>query len=130
MVEALQVPCSGAPGFIESLMVGVEADEIGGGVVGTGLQPQQGGHLTAINSSLHEYFTLVSFIPVTEVSSLGVHTDHKHGRLHDRIVLFNKFPKADEGVSFNVAQPSHSVSECCKAAVWVETGEGETPQHY
>ena len=107
MVEALQVPCSGAPGFIESLVVGVEADEIGGGVGGTGLQPQQGGHLTAINSSLHEYFPLVSFIPVTEVSSLVVNTEHKHWGLHDRIILFFKFSQADEGVSFNVAQTSH-----------------------
>ena len=107
MVEALQVPCSGAPGFIESLVVGVEADEIAGGVGGTGLQPQQGGHLTAINSSLHEYFPLVSFIPVTEVSSLVVHTEHKHWSLHYGIILFFQISKADEGVSFNVAQASH-----------------------
>ena len=130
MVETLKVPGSRAPGFPESLVVGIETDEILGGVVSTGLQSQKGGRLAEVNSSLHEYFPPVSCIPVTEVSSLGVHTDHKHGRLHDRIVLFYKFPKADEGVSFNVAQPSHSVSECCKAAVWVETGEGETPQHY
>ena len=40
MVEALKVPLSGAPGFTESLVVGVEADEIPGVVVITGLQPE------------------------------------------------------------------------------------------
>ena len=88
MVETLKVPGSRAPGFPESLVVGVETDEILGGVVSTGLQSQQGGRLAEVNSSLQEYFPPVSCIPVTEVSSLGVHTDHKHGRLHDRIVLF------------------------------------------
>ena len=112
MVEALKVPSSGAPGFIESLVVGVEADEILGGVVSTALQSQQGRHLTAINSSLHESFTLLSFIPVTEVSSLVVNTDHEHWGLHDRHILFFKLSKADEGVSFNVAQPSHICVSC------------------
>ena len=107
MVEALQVPSGGAPGFIESLVVGVETDEIAGGVVRRALQPQQSGHLTATNPSLHEYFTLVSFIPVTEVSSLVVNTEHKHWRLHHRNLLFFQISKADEGFSFNVTQASH-----------------------